>query len=197
MRKLIPSLLGAWCICAASQAWAVASNPRVTPNEWRLLPPVCQYVEGGPAHQSETARRMRSADITWVHMHHYCWAIVQTMRTYQHTVDRRLAREYIRAAIGNLNYTIQRSRPGFILRPDMLVRKSALQIRLDNLVAAAETAAQLIAESPELPDGYIALANVQLKAGQRAQARETIERGEGKVTDKARFEALKQTLSLD
>lgn len=186
-----------WLTSMASTALAAASNPGVTSNEWRLLPPVCLYVEGGPEHQSETARRMRAADITWVHMHHYCRAIVQTMRTYQHTIDRSVARQYIRAAIGNLNYTIQRSRPGFLLRPDMFVRKAALQIRLDNLVGAADTARQLITESPELPDGYIALANVQLKAGQRAQARKTLELGDEKVTDRARFDALKQTLAFD
>lgn len=186
-----------WLTSISPAAQAVASDPKVTENEWRLLPPVCQYVEFGPAFRSETARRMRAADSTWVYMHHYCWAIVQTMRTYKHTTDRSLVKHYIRAAIGNLNFTINRSRPGFPLRPDMFVRKAALQIRLDNLIGAAETARQLITESPELPEGYIALANVQLKAGQQAQARKTLELGDERVTDKERFEAMKRTLTFN
>jgi len=76
----------------------------------------------------------------------------------------------------------------------MFVRKATLQARLGNLVAAAETARQLIAENPEIPEGYIILAEMQFKAGKSDQARETLRLGDEKVTDKARFEALKQTL---
>lgn len=196
MRSRTFAMLFAWFMAFATVAHGMSSNPNVTKNEWRLLPPGCMYVEFAPEFQSETARRLRAADSTWRSMHHYCWAIVQTMRTYHYTVDQQLARAYMRSAISNLDYSIHASKPGFVLRPDMFVRKAALQARLGRFFQAAETAQQLIAESPELPEGYIALADVQLKAGRPDQARETLERASEKVGDKTRFETMKKQLSL-
>lgn len=175
---------------------AFSSNPGVTKQEWNLLPPHCLYVEGAPDWSSAQATRLRAADGTWVHMHHYCWAIVQTFRTYRNTMTPKLRTDYMNAALANLDYVIDRSRPGFVLRPDMFVRKAGLLARLGNFVEAADAARQLISESPELPEGYIALADVQIRAGQPARARETLAQGEQAVADKARFEALKGTLNL-
>lgn len=196
MRRCISTILLAWLISLATFAHGMSSNPNVTKNEWRLLPPACMYVEFAPEFRSETAQRLRAADRTWIHMHHYCWAIVQTMRTYHYKVDRQLARAYMRSAIQNLDYTIRLSKPGFALRPDMFVRKAALQARLGSFTAAADTAQELIAESPELPEGYVALADAQLKAGRSQEARETLRRANEQVEDKARFETMKKQLSL-
>lgn len=196
MRSFLFTTLFTCFLSSATSAHAMSSNPDVTKNEWRLLPPACMYVEFAPEFGSETARRLRAADGTWRHMHHYCWAIVQTMRTYRPNVRREHARAYIRAAIENLDYTIERSRRGFALRPDMFVRKAALLSRLGNFREAADTAQQLIAESPELPEGYIALADVLVKAGRPEEARETLERGNRNVEDKARFETMKKQISL-
>lgn len=196
MKKgLLPVLLACGLGWSAA-VHAVPSNPNVKVNEWRLLPPACMYVEGAPGRRSDTARKLHASDPTWVHMHHYCWAIVQTFRTYRHTISQKGVRDYLNAAVGNLDYTIERSQPGFVLRPDMFVRKTALLVRLGNFIEAANAARQLIAESPELPEGYVALADVQIKAGRPEQARETLAHGDEAVKDKTRFEAMKKQLAL-
>lgn len=194
MKNMISILVLACSTLFSATALGMASDPKMTRNEWQLLPGFCMYVHGSPGHGSETQKRLFASDRSWIHMHHYCWAVVQTIRSYRHSIPRSLSNEYIRTAIGNLNYTIARSHPGFPPRRDMFVRKATLQARLGNLVAAAETARQLIAENPEIPEGYIILAEMQFKAGKSDQARETLRLGDEKVTDKARFEALKQTL---
>ncbi len=194
MRTFVLPMLLLATLAFSQHAHAFESDPRVTKNEWLLLPPACMYVEGAPAHGSDMARRLRAHDQTWVHMHHYCWAIVQTFRTYRHRVDRELAREYVKAAIANLDYVIDRSQPGFGLRADMFVRKAALLARLGRHIEAADTARQLIAEAPELPEGYVALADAQLKAGRPEQARDTLAHGDETVKDKGRFEAMKKKL---
>ena len=176
---------------------AVATNPGVRPNEWRLLPRHCMYVEGAPGRTSDpaTTRRMLDSDPTWVHMHHYCWAIVQEFRTFRSNMPRREAELTLDAAVMSLDYVIERSRPGFQFRPDMFVRKARLLARRGKFIEAADAARQLIAESPALPEGYIALADVQIKAGRPDQARETLERGEAAVKDKERFGVLKAQLT--
>jgi len=184
------SALLLWSSVVAAQS----SNPGVTPNEWRLLPEGCLYAEFGPEFRSPTARRLREADKTWVAMHHYCWAIVQEFRTFRSSMPPSDARLILAAAIHNLDYVIVRSKPGFIYRADMFVRKARMQARRGELIQAADTARLLIAESPTLPEGYIALADVQIRAGQLKQARETLARGDAEVDDKERFGALKSSL---
>jgi tetratricopeptide (TPR) repeat protein len=182
-----------------SMVSAVATNPNVKPNEWRLLPQHCMYVEGGPLRfqDRETTRRLWASDPAWASMHHYCWAIVQEFRTFRSSVSPRQAEGVLRAAIMNLDYVIARSSPGFMYRADMFVRKARLQARLGNFIEAANTARQLIGESPELPEGYFALADVQVKAGRRDQARQTLSKGDDVVEDKTRFDLLKKQLALD
>lgn len=194
MRKLARALALIAMLGSMPPVHGVSSNPGVKPNEWRLLPQPCLYVEGAPGRGSEVGRKLHASDPTWTHMHHYCWAIVQTFRTYRHTMTRKMANEYMDAAIANLDYTIARSQPGFALRPDMFVRKANLLARMGNFIVAADTARALIAESPELPEGYIALADVQLKAGRPDLANETLARGEAAVKDKERFTLLKTQL---
>ncbi|MBB5270039.1 tetratricopeptide repeat protein [Quisquiliibacterium transsilvanicum] len=181
-----------------SMVSAVATNPNVKPNEWRLLPPHCMYVEGGPLRfkDPETTRRLWASDPAWTGMHHYCWAIVQEFRTFSAQVSRSHAEAVLRAAIQNLDYVIERSRPGFIYRADMFVRKARIQARLGQYLQAATTARQLIAESPELAEGYFALADVQIKAGRPDQARETLAKGDEAVKDAERFGTLKKQLDL-
>ena len=198
MTKIIRLLAMAVMLGLPSMASAVATNPNVKPNEWRLLPQHCMYVEGGPLRfkDRETTRRLWASDPAWAGMHHYCWAIVQEFRTFSAQVPRKHAEGVLRAAIMNLDYVIARSTPGFIYRADMFVRKARIQARLGGFIEAANTARQLIAESPELPEGYFALADVQIKAGHPDQARETLAKGDEVVKDTERFGTLKKQLDL-
>ena len=199
MKKILRLLAMVAVLAVPATAAAQASNPQVKPNEWRLLPPHCMYVEGGPLRfkDPETTRRLWASDPAWTGMHHYCWAIVQEFRTFRSSVSPRQAEFILRAAITNLDYVIERSSPGFLYRADMFVRKARIQARLGRFIEATNTARQLIAESPELPEGYAALADVQIKAGRPDQARETLAKGDGIVKDRERFTVLKKQLALD
>lgn len=175
----------------AEQAEARA---KITKNEWRLLPSFCMYTQTAPGWGTETQRRLHATNNDWIHVHHYCWAIVWTMRSYQPGMSQREARHYLWTAIDDLSYTINNTTPGFLLRPDMFVRKATLHARLGNYTPAAAAARDLIAERPELPEGYIALADVQIKAGHPEQARKTLVLAKEKVQDQARLEAMKNLL---
>lgn len=194
MRAYVLSALLAGLFAFSSAALALESNPRMTKNEWRLLPSFCMYTQGAPGWGTDAQRRLHATNSDWNHMHHYCWAIIQTMRSYQPGMDRGTSNEYLKVAIGNLNYTINNTRPGFLMRPDMFVRKAALHARLGNYHAASTAAHELITERPDLPEGYIALADIQIKSGQPDLARETLARAEKRVDDKARLEAMKKLL---
>lgn len=183
-------------VCAHPASFAVRSNPGVTDAEWKLLPRACMYVEGAPGKTQDpvTTRRLYASDPTWVHMHHYCWAIVQEIRMHRVATSKKIRGELADAAIQNLDYAIDRSKPGFELRPDMLYRKTKLLLKRGKIVFAADTAKRLISESPDRPEGYVALAEVQTRAGDAAAARETLRKGRAQVEDKARFDAMQSVV---
>ena len=61
---------------------------------------------------------------------------------------------------------------------------------------ASQTAQMLILESPSLPDGYVLLAEVLLKAGRSNDASAVLARGDEAVTDKERYAKMRSTIKL-
>lgn len=180
---------------------ASAAPPKnVQPEERALLPNWCNAVQGWldrPGAQEEYKRLVAGYGKGWTHMHHYCWALVDLARLDRQAVRGSGQRGNLSAAIGNIDYVLRNTDAGFPPRVDILTRKARALARYGSAQRAADTANQLIAEWPQHADGYVILADLQLKSGQRDQAKQTLAKGSETVTDKERFERLKGTLRLD
>lgn len=178
-----------------------AAQPRnVQPEERALLPNWCNAVQGWldrPGAHEEYRRLVAGYGRGWTHMHHYCWALVDLARLDRQAGRRSGPRGSLSAAIGNIDYVLRNTEPGFPPRADILTRKARALARHGNAQSAAETANQLIAEWPEHADGYVILAGLLVKSGQREQAMQVLAKGSETVTDKERFERLKATLRLE
>lgn len=180
---------------------ASAAPPRnVLAEERALLPNWCNAVQGWldrPGAQEEYKRLVAGYGKGWTHMHHYCWALVDLARLDRQAVRGSGTRGSLSAAIGNIDYVLRNTEPGFPPRADILTRKARALARHGSAQRAADTASQLIAEWPQHADGYVILADLLLKSGQREQAKQVLATGSEAVTDKERFEKLKGTLRLD
>jgi len=198
-RTLARAAAAAAALATLSVAFA-APPGGIRPEERALLPNWCNAVQGWlekPGAQEEYRRLVASYGKGWTHMHHYCWALVDLGRLDRQAGRRSGTRGNFSAAIGNIDYVLRNTEPGFPPRVEILTRKARALARHGTAQAAADTASQLVAEWPQHADGYVILADLLLKAGRRDQATRVLAQGSEKVTDKERFEKLKATLKLD
>ena len=209
LRALTIDLLLA-AVLAIVAAPARADSPGATQQEWALLPQWCAWTQqapkygmsslsrsaatGGPNMYEEYVRRYGDG---WTAMHHYCWALVDIIRMGKLAGRNRAVHDHAaRRALGNLDYVLQSSALGFAFRPDVLASRARLLIRMNDYGQASQTAQMLILESPSLPDGYVLLAEVLLKAGRSNDASAVLARGDEAVTDKERYAKMRSTIKL-
>ena len=178
---------------------AAATPENMTPEELALLPRWCRYTQNGSAYNSEAGqqeyrRYLQRYGRGFSHMHHYCYALINIGRSYRS--NRTSSPGYLRVqALDDIDYVLNMATqdPDFQFRPEILARKVRLLLQNDDLQKAVRTAEQLITEWPKVPDGYTLLAEIALKAGQKARAQEILSAAEQVVTDK---EALARQRSL-
>ncbi len=170
----------------------LASEPEnVTAEERALWPPYCNHTNGKPGYDAMFARYGTG----WAHMHHYCWAFIDSLRLNRSPSLKSHVKGHGRA-LGNLDYVLTRTTPQFVFRKDVLMLKIRLVERYESRADAIKLAAQLVAESPDFADGYAALAALLIRSGRRDEARRVLASGAEMVSDKERFERLKGTLDL-
>ena len=209
LRALTIDLLLA-AVLAIVAAPARAESPGATQQEWALLPQWCAWTQQAPQYGANSLSRAKpSSGINmyeeyvrrygdgWTAMHHYCWALVDIMRlgklagrnqpVHDHAAER---------ALGNLDYVLQNSAIGFAFRPDVLGSRARLLIRMNDYGKAAQTAQILISESPALPDGYVLLADILVKAGRTNDAKAVVAKGDELVTDKERYAKMRGTIKI-
>ncbi|MCL4743887.1 MAG: hypothetical protein KJZ83_00580 [Burkholderiaceae bacterium] len=175
--------------------------PNITPEERALLPRWCAYVQGGGgAQHPEVYKAMinRYGD-GWTHMHHYCYALVDNMRLDRYSVRNNPSYANWSRAIANIDYVLRSTDTArdFPFRQEALARKARLQMRFSDPAAALATAGQLMAEWPTIPDGYIMVADILLRAGKREQALAILAKGEAAVEDKKGFALQRGMLKLN
>ena len=182
---------------AGSGIWAglaTAQSPDRA-EEMAFLPPYCNYTQGYPGTSRPGAYQayMNRYGDAWSHMHHYCWALGEIGRADRMNLQPHIRRGLISSAVGNIDYVLRRSEPGFPFRPEMLWRKARLLIRTGDAKRALETAQRLRDEAPSLADGYVIMAEILSKGGRLEEAQRVIADAEAQVTDKERLARLRST----
>ena len=198
-----PSTLLAALILAFLGTTARADMPPdVTPEESGLLPAWCNYtMTWSRLRRDDTQYRQFLARYGegWSHMHHYCFALIDIMRLSRPKgiAERRASYVDANRALQNIDYVLGQTDPKFAFRPEMLTQRTRLLTRTGNHKKAAETAQALVAEWPDLPEGYVLIAQMQKKAGNRAAATEILRKGDEQVADKDRYARMRKAYQLD
>lgn len=167
-----------------------------TEEEWALLPSWCANTmaddgQRGPRRLPEMLARY-GGDFN--HMHHYCWGVVQEMRSSNSRLPGHLQRTNAAGAVGNYDYVLRNTQPGFVFRLDTLRRKAGVLQRSGQMDKAIAAAQQAIKEFPTEPEGYIAAAFVYLAAKRRDLAEQVLTAGAEQVTDKDRLQRAREVL---
>lgn len=131
----------------------------------KKLPDYCAYMGALYYPRTPEGRKLKKLyGNDWIHMHHYCWAIVDNQNGHA------------QQALGNLGYVLARvSQPR--LRSLALEYKAGILINADRSSEAIPVYYELIQINPKAERGYLGLANIFLSSGDKNSAREIAKQG--------------------
>lgn len=168
----------------------------ITEQEWDLLPPWCAHTltgnpQRGPSRYQELLKRYGQ---DFAHMHHHCWGVVEEMRSMNTSVSAQLRGGYTGAALGDYDYVLRNTRPGFPFRLETLRRKASVLQRRGQLAQALAAAEQAIKEFPTEVEGYVAAASAHLAAKRRDLADQVLATGIDSVRETDRLKHARTVL---
>jgi hypothetical protein len=153
---------------------AVEYDPRVVP----MLPLYCKRdVTGRPFSPDEEQRWRSALGVDLIHIHHYCRGLQLTHHALFFARDSRERLRNLRYSLAEFEYVLGNATPNFILRPEILTKKGENLILLDSGVQAITPLRQAIQLKPDYWPPYVALSDYYKKTGDRAQAKEWLEKG--------------------
>jgi len=150
--------------------------------EMALLPPYCvntlsyrQHIKRGND-QAAVARWYQLMGPTFLHMHHYCNALMDTNRALLLAPNQGVRNFYLRASIIELDYVLERATPDFVMLPEILTKKGENLLRLNELGVGLAQLEQAIQLKPDYWPPYVVASDYYKKQGNVAKAREWLER---------------------
>lgn len=174
-------------VCIAARAQEIPGYPTnfdaFDPREVAMLPPYCAFTQyfraKVPGGNNELAIARWAAELgpTFIHLHHYCFALMKTNRAVLLARDARIKLFYLNDSLQEFDYVIDRAPPEFILLPEILTKKGINLVRLQKGPVALvefERAAEL---KPDYWPPYAQMSDYYRDAGQKAKARDALKRG--------------------
>jgi tetratricopeptide (TPR) repeat protein len=163
----------ALCLSTAALGQIVVPKDRIA-----LLPKFCQdRLLYGELHSPETQRYWDALGHGWTYLHHYCYGLYEISEASRFGTAPQLRKHLFNDAIGQIDFVLDRTDEKFPLRYAMLLDQAYAWSRLYKWPKAEEVLRSAIAINPEEDVGYFRLAEAQIAAGKRDDARETIETG--------------------
>src|SRR5690606_4910780 len=173
-------LLASALLACATLARALNPN-EMTEAERRALPHWCEFTQsfdrapGNPGHYNDHVARYGDG---WTHVHHYCWALASLIRYYNFETSAQMKRHLANSALQDLNYVLRNAPTEFVLRFDILVRKTRVLQLLGSLPEALVLSEQIRAEWPERSDSHGLIAEVLVQQGRSKEAIEVLRAAE-------------------
>jgi tetratricopeptide (TPR) repeat protein len=173
---------------AAAVQVASAQPTNMTHGEVALTHPVCQDAQGMPSGWQQHFRHSPRAPYwesvmgkTFWAVHHYCWALIHLQRAARGGISKQDRDHMIRVAISDFYYVIKEAKNNnedqFVLLPELYYRAGEAYVQLQDYAAAmAEFERSRQAKADYWP-AYVTQAQVHMKLGMRAQARELLDAG--------------------
>ncbi len=111
------------------------------------------------------------------HMHHYCWGMMKTNRAIFFTRTRHFRMFYLNDAILEFDYVIRNATPNFVMLPEIFTKKGENLIRVGRGLDGIQDLQRAIELKPDYWPPYAALSDYYKETGDRAKARESLEKG--------------------
>ena len=187
-RPLRTLLLGLSLLCGSllySLPASAIGAFKPTPGELALLPPYCRpraETWGNDASRPEVARWMGVFPSDYIHMHHYCVALL-AINNAQVSMNEPERRANYNRAMNNLEYMQERASPGFVLWPDLLHNRAKVERGLGDTGAAVISLQKAIERNANYTPPYAELADIHVSLGHKEEARQVLEAGLAKQPD--------------
>lgn len=168
----------------SSMAWC---EPEMGERELALLPEYCRHtITFREKYGSKEAQDMwfQRLGESFRAMHHYCWGLVNLQEAGRASTSAPHRQHLYRSAISNIDYVLERSDESFILRPELLTRRGETQAKLHQLGQAEASFREAFRLRADYWPAYKGLAEVYLQQRKPNLARETLETGLSKVSEK-------------
>ena len=174
---------------ALAVAARAADAPVYEPREVRLLPIYCKYTQDfrdkvpGGANPAEIQRWSQLMGGTFIHMHHYCWGLMDTYRATLFVRDPQERKSNLSNSISEFDYVISKAPPDFAYLPEMLTKKAENLILLDRGPEGVGELRRAIETRPTYWQAYGVLSDYFKDTGDPKRAREWLEKGLQAVPD--------------
>jgi tetratricopeptide (TPR) repeat protein len=151
--------------------------------EVELLPPYCKHTQlfrdrvPGGNNAAEIERWSKLFGSSYSALHHYCWALMKTNRALFLARSTQTREFYLRGAVGEIDYVLERSSPSFVLLPELLTKKGENLLRLGRGPNAVVELQRAIETKPDYWPPYAALSDYYKDIGHRVLSREVLEKG--------------------
>jgi len=204
IRSIFRALLALGVILTAVSSYAQnipgypASVAAYDPREVALLPRYCPYTQLFRDHvpagknPDEVQRWYSILGETFHAMHHYCFGLMKTYRGVILAREEQWRRFYLRDAIEEFDYVIDRAPPDFVLLPEILMKKGENLIRLGQGGSGLTQLLRAIQLKPGYWPPYAVMSDYYKNTGDLKKAHEVLENGLSASPD---AKALKERLA--
>lgn len=172
-------ILAAASLLLPAGAGAIGSfNPSAA--ELSLLPPYCgprAQHWGNDLNRPEVQRWHSVFGSDYFHMHHYCQGMLLMLRGDSQPLYSQQARGEYKTALNNLEYMESRASSGFVLMPELYLKKGRVLLRLNQDYKALQAFRQAIALKRDYVPAYAALSDFYLDRGKPGPARKVLQEG--------------------
>lgn len=151
--------------------------------EVRLLPPYCKYTQlfrdrvPGGKDPAEIERWSALMGNTFIHMHHYCWGLMNGNRAmlFSRTDQDRTHNLY--QSVKEFDYVIDKAPPDFAYLPEIVTKKGENLIKLGKGPEGVGELRRAIEIKPSYWPAYAAMSDYFKDNGDPKRAREWLEKG--------------------
>lgn len=148
--------------------------------EVALLPEFCRHTQliierhGSVAAQREWVEQVGPS---FMHMHHYCVAVVAYVRSFRHTNSINDRNGYLGFAEDNFSYVIRNAEPTFALLPEVLYRRGQTRIRMGKMSDGIKDLEDAISADPKHARAHFELSQALLGRNDRKGAEAVLRAG--------------------
>ena len=176
MQKPIIFLLVSFSMLIPGIASAKPAN--VTEAELQILPRYCRDTMWFPARHSQRKDYWIGVmGKTFIHMHHYCWGLVNLNRARKSEV--RLGRKMsgLNDVLNDFRYVVNAAPPDFLLLPEIYTRIGEVELLLKNTQKANEAYEKARNLKSDYWPAYSQWVEFLISIGKRSEALELVKNG--------------------
>ncbi len=178
--KLLLSALALHALAFCSGNAFGIGDFKPTKAELMLLPAYCAPRAQPYGNQNDHPEVSRWAGMfgpDWIHMHHYCTALLLQKKASLSLSDRKIRDGMLQKALSEIAYVERAVSPTFVFRAEMATVKGDALEQLNQSPLALLAYRQAIESDPTYPRAYIRLGALQAKLGQKEAALATVTQG--------------------